>query len=263
MAEALITVVIADDEPGMRLVMRQVLQRAQGFELLGEAEDGPGLLALVEKHRPQMVFLDVEMPGMTGIECARVIQDTDPFTVLVFATAHEQYMADAFEVYAFDYLLKPFKLERVQQTLERVREVIHMRGTVAPIPASASAPAAAPPSASAAPRANAGRLMLRHREGVQFLNMEDILLVQREERTTVLYTAGGGRYVTSDALGEIEERLDPAQFYRCHKSYIINLQHIDSITPYGRWTYVARLAGTQHDALITHEKYEELERRFS
>lgn len=256
MKDAPISVAIADDEPGMRLVMRQVLQRVEGFELVGEAENGPELLVLVEKRRPRLVFLDVEMPGMTGVECARVIQDMDPFTVLIFATAHEQYMADAFSVYAFDYLLKPFKLERVIKTLERARSVMRNREQEAVVPVPA-------PTGQAAERANVGRLMLKHREGVQFLNMGDILLVQREDRATVLYTVGGGRYVTSDALGEVEARLDASLFFRCHKSYIINLQHIDNITPYGRWTYIARLSGTQHDALITHEKYEELERRFA
>ena len=107
-----------------------------------------------------------------------------------------------------------------------------------------------------------GRLMLRHREGVSFIDLQDILLVQREDRATVLYTADGGRYVTGDSLAEMEERLHSDAFFRCHKSYIINLNHIKDITPYGRWTYVVRLENTKHDALITHEKYEELERMF-
>ena len=114
----------------------------------------------------------------------------------------------------------------------------------------------------AVPRAAEGRLMLRHREGVSFIDLQDILLVQREDRATVLYTADGGRYVTGDSLAEMEERLHSDAFFRCHKSYIINLNHIKDITPYGRWTYVVRLENTKHDALITHEKYEELERMF-
>ena len=105
--------------------------------------------------------------------------------------------------------------------------------------------------------------MLHHKEGVSFVSMNDILLVHREDRSTVIYTAGGGRYVTGDSLAETEARLDPAVFFRCHKSYIINLNHISHITPYGRWTYIVRLSGTEHDALITHEKYEELEKLFS
>ena len=119
-----IRVVIADDEPGMRMIMRKMIEKAGGFTLCGEADNGPDLLKLVEQYKPQVCFLDVEMPGMTGLECAKAIQDTDPRTILVFATAHEDYMAQAFEVYAFDYMVKPFKVERVMKTLERIRQVI-------------------------------------------------------------------------------------------------------------------------------------------
>ena len=75
--------------------------------------------------------------------------------------------------------------------------------------------------------------------------MSDILLIQREDRSTVIYTADGKNYATSDSLGETEARLDPQVFFRCHRSYIINLNRIQDITPYGRWTYVVRLEGTQ------------------
>ncbi|MDR3050907.1 MAG: LytTR family DNA-binding domain-containing protein [Oscillospiraceae bacterium] len=254
MNETPIPVVIADDEPGMRLVMQKVLRSLPDFALAAEAADGPCLVDAVERLRPRLVFLDVEMPGMDGVECARLIQDIDPSILLIFATAHAEYMAQAFEVYAFDYLLKPFKLERVQQTLSRARDMLRLRE---------AGDSAARPLPAAPPPKPLGRLMLHHREGVQFLNMQDILLVQREDRATVLYTAQGGRYVTSDTLGDIEARLDATLFFRCHKSYIINLQHVDNITPYGRWTYIVRLRGTQHDALITHERYADLEKRFA
>lgn len=241
-------VLIADDDAGMRTVMRKIVERVDGFTLAGEADNGKDALALAEKERPAVVFLDVEMPEINGVECARTIQDMDPNTVIIFATAHEGYMGDAFEVYAFDYLMKPFKVERVIQTLERARERLLARqsNVVNPV----------------RPRAVDGRMMLKHREGVTFLDLKDILLVQREERATVLYTADGERYVTGDSLADMEERLPAESFFRCHKSYIINLNHIKDITPYGRWTYVVRLEGTRHDALITHEKYEELERMF-
>ena len=243
-------VLIADDDMGMRTIMRKIVERVEDFVLVAEAGDGKTALELVEKLKPDVVFLDVEMPEKTGVECARAIQDMDPNIVIIFATAHDSYMGDAFEVYAFDYLIKPFKVERVIQTLERVRERLMTRsGRTAAVPA-------------VKPRALSGRMMLRHREGVSFVDLQDILLIQREERSTVLYTADNERFVTNDTLSEMEERLPADVFFRCHKSYIINLNHIRDITPYGRWTYVVRLEGTQHDALITHEKYEELERMF-
>lgn len=245
-----IRALIADDDAGMRLLMRKLLEKSGGFTLCGEASDGAELLALAAEHRPQLVLLDVEMPGVSGVDCARELQDSDPHTILIFATAHDKYMADAFEVYAFDYLLKPFKAERALATLERAKSVLRTRED------------AARSAKPVEPRPQSGRILLKHRDGVSVINMEDILLVQREERATVLYTVNDGRYVTGDSLADIEARLDPALFMRCHKSYIINLSHVDSISPYGRWTYVVKLRGTRRDALITHEKYEELERLF-
>ncbi len=245
-----IRALIADDDAGMRLLMRKLLEKSGGFVLCGEASDGAELLALAAEHRPQLVLLDVEMPGVSGVDCARELQDSDPHTILIFATAHDKYMADAFEVYAFDYLLKPFKAERALATLERAKSVLRTRED------------AAQSAKPVEPRPQSGRILLKHRDGVSVINMEDILLVQREERATVLYTVNDGRYVTGDSLADIEARLDPALFMRCHKSYIINLSHVDSISPYGRWTYVVKLRGTRRDALITHEKYEELEKLF-
>ena len=247
-----IKVLIADDEPGMRLILRKMIARVEGYELVGEAQDGEQLIALFEQHRPQVVFLDVDMPVMNGVACANRIQDEDPACVLIFATAHEEYRSDAFAVYAFDYLLKPFRMERVIETLTRVRErlLAVQQRPQNPVPA---------PVQRIKP---AGRMMLKHRDGVTFINMEESLLVQREDRSTAIYTADGGSYYTSDTLSETEARLDPAVFFRCHRSYIINLNRIHDITPYGRWTYIVRLTGTDHDALITQEKYEELERMF-
>jgi len=245
-----IRILIADDDPGMRTVMRKLAEKAEGYELVGVAEDGNDLLEKYEETRPDVVLMDVEMPGMTGIECAKVIQDRNPRAVLIFATAHEQYMRSAFEVYAFDYLVKPFKIERALNTLSLIRDRLTSQVTktepVRPAPATAS-----------------GRMMLKHREGLSFVDIPAILLIQREERASVLYLNDGSRYVTNDSLSELEQRLPDSMFFRSHKSYIVNLNHIDSISPYGRWTYIIKLRGTDRDALITHERFEELEKLFA
>ena len=221
--------------------------RDVSFSVFSEPE------ALLAAHREKpfdIYVLDIVMPGMNGIELGTALREDSPDAKLIYLTSSEEYALDSFRVRAFDYLMKPFKIERVIQTLERVRERLRMRINRPHTPQ------------VAVPRAASGRMMLRHREGVTFVDYEDILLVQREERSTVIYTRDEERFVTSDSLGEMEERLPKDVFFRCHKSYIINLNHIKDITPYGRWTYVVRLEGTQHDALITHEKYEELERMF-
>ncbi len=254
-----IRTLIADDDTGMRLLLKKLVERSEGYELAGEAENGEQLLRLYESEKPDMVILDVEMPVMTGIECARAIQDQNPRTLIIFVTAHEQYMSDAFSVYAFDYLLKPFRMERAEETLKLARMRLTEPVACPPLKATPASTENAPNKAVPAP----ARLMLRHREGVSFIDLDQILLVQREERATVLYTKDDQRYVTSDTMGELAARLPESTFFRSHKSYIVNLNHIDSIMPYGRWTYIVRLRGTTRDALITTERFEELQKLFA
>ena len=223
-----VTILIADDDPGMRLVMRRLAEKAEGYRLVGEAEDGEALIALYDEHHPQVVLMDVEMPGKTGIECARAIQDRDPRTVIVFATAHEEYMKSAFEVYAFDYLVKPFRVERAMETLERIRDRL---GGYAGEPEAAPPPAPlSVPQTASVP----GRIMLKHREGVSFLDLKDIAMVMREHRSTIVLMKDGARYTVSDGMAELDERLPDDLFFRTHKSYIVNLNLIESIAPYGQ-----------------------------
>ncbi|HPJ02754.1 MAG TPA: LytTR family DNA-binding domain-containing protein [Candidatus Limiplasma sp.] len=245
-------VLIADDDDAMRSVLKHVIDKAEGFVLAGEACNGEDTMQKFEELKPHVVFLDVEMPEMDGVECARQIQDTNPATVIIFVTAHNRYMSEAFEVYAFDYLVKPFKVDRMLQTLARVKDSLTL---------SSAAPAFSK-AVNADRKPLDGRLMLKHREGSAFVDLNDLLLVQREDRSTVLYTKSGERYAISESLSDIEGRLPSDVFFRSHKSYIINLNHIKDITPYGRWTYVVRMDGIKQDALITHAKYEELENMF-
>ena len=162
-----IRVLIADDDTGMRMILRKLLQKEDGFEVCGEAGTGEETLSVFAREHPDVCFLDVEMPGMTGLECARAIQDTAPRTILIFATAHDDYMAEAFEVYAFDYMVKPFKLERVRQTLDRIRQVRQVVSEVR-----------VDQRRLKKKKQSDGRLMLRHREGVSFVRQQEILLIR-------------------------------------------------------------------------------------
>ena len=247
-----IRILIADDDAGMRIVMRKLVEKTENYELVGEATDGKQLIEMYDALHPEVVLLDVEMPEMTGVECARAIQDRDPKTIHIFATAHEEYMASAFEVYAFDYLVKPFRVERAMKTFERIQQRLR-----APVNPENMAPA--PMRRSDGP----GRMLLKHRDGVSFLDISAIAMVMRENRSTVIVMENGAKYVVSDALGEFEQRLPGDIFFRTHKSYIVNLNLIDSISPYGRWTYIIKLKGLTEDALITHERFEELQKLFA
>ena len=243
-----IKVLIVDDEVGMRLILKKAIEKDNDLTIAGEAEDGEAALRLFIELRPEVVFLDVEMPLLNGIECAKKITDIDPKVIIIFVTAHEEYMPEAFEVYAFDYLVKPFKVSRLNQTLDRIKNAGEIRtptfdNIITSLPGIPN------------------KLMIKNKESISFVDADEIILIQREDRSTVIYTQHD-RFVTSEALGELEERLGSDLFFRCHKSYIINLGAISKIVPYGRWTYIVKLKGTEKDALLTREKYEELEKRF-
>jgi two-component system LytT family response regulator len=243
-----IRVVLGDDDAGMRLLIRKALEKSGGFEIIGEAEDGEAVLSLVESLKPKVVFLDVEMPKLDGVECSKRIMDIDPQTIIVFATAHNEYMPEAFEVYAFDYIVKPFKLDRLQQTLKRIKESLQAKDSDISVK-------------KVSVQKAFKKLSIKNKEGISFIDTKDIILIQREDRSTVLFTSEDS-YSTSESLSDLEHRIDLTTFFRCHKSYIINLSMIQKIYPYGRWTYLVKLKNTDKDALLTHDKYEELKKIF-
>jgi len=246
----LLKVLIADDEAGMRHLLRKAVEKIDGFEVVGEAADGESAVSLAEKINPDVIFMDVEMPGLNGIECAKRIQDINPKVVVIFATGHEEYMPEAFELYAFDYITKPFNIQRIHQTLDRIASLLlHQKENIQVSPLYQN-------------KSGLGKIIIKNREGFSLIDEEDIILIQRENRNTVIYTSDGQRHITSEGLSELEERLDRNLFLRTHKSYIINVSMVYKIYPYGRWTYVAKLSHTDMDALITHDKFEEIQKRF-
>lgn len=241
-------VLIADDEKEIRSLLRRAVEKVEGFEVIGEAENGEEALKIAKSSLPRVVFLDVEMQGMDGVECAKKILQINPDTIIIFATGHSEYMSEAFELYAFDYLIKPFKMERVFATLERIKKINFSNEET---------------SLNKMIKHEKGlnKLVIKNKDGMSFVDMKDIIIIQREDRNTVIYTSCSS-YTTSDGLSEIEEKLDKAQFLRSHKSYIINISMISKIYPYGRWTYTIKLKNTDKDALLTYEKYEELKKLF-
>ena len=248
----MIKVLIADDENGMRLIIRKFLEKSGGFELVGEAENGQIALEMHRNHKPDVIFMDVEMDVMDGLTAAKEIADIDPRCRIIFATAHDKYALEAFKIYAFDYLVKPFDIERVMSTLNKIKESVNQ--------VISKSGEGIKQSGMFCKELN--KIMIKDKECMAFVDMSDIHLVQREDRNTVIYTSDQ-RFVTNESLGELQKRLDQELFYRCHKSYIINLAMISEAYPYGRWTYVIKLKNIKEDALMTYEKFNQLSGRFA
>lgn len=244
-----IRVMLIEDEEGIRLLLRKIIEKHEEFEVTAECDELTESVILFRRQKPEVVFLDIGIKGENGIECARILTELDPKVKIIFATAHAEYMPEAFELYAFDYLVKPFSVERVNRTLDRIASLERAEKQFEP------------EEKVVRPEYRHDRLLVKGKASMSFISIPDIILIQRENNATVIYTEKDS-YVTSVSMAELERRLDPEQFLRSHKSYIINLSRIRKIEPYGRWTYVVHFQGRKEDALLTAEKFEEIKKRF-
>ena len=212
--------VVVDDEKLARDRVRGFLAKMSDVELVGEAEDGTTALELIEKEGPDLVLLDVQMPGGDGFSVLRGLKDPPH---VIFATAYDEYAIKAFEVEAIDYLLKPFSQARLAEAIERVRGRIDEGAS--------RADAAALARVAAPHRVYARQIPVHTARKILVLSVEEILWFAVESRLVYAHVDGRA-YMTNFTLRELEERLDPEIFFRAHKSRLVNLGQVKEIA---RW----------------------------
>ncbi len=249
--EQMIKVMVVEDEQEIRRILKKMIEKQDGFQVVATCDDFASGITDFLKYKPEVVFMDIDLKGESGLDCAKTMTEIDPKIKIIFATAHSEYMANAFEIYAFDYLVKPFNLERVEKTLSRIRDIA----------ANAVNDGAGTGEVVKSVEQNKDKLLIKGKEQLTFIDKKDIILVERLDGVTYITTADH-TFQTSVALGNIEEKLDANDFMRCHKSYIINLSMISKIEVYGRWTYTVKLKNTEKTALMTAQKYEEVKQLY-
>ena len=248
----MIKVMLIDDEPEIRKLLHKMVERQPDYQVVAEGGDFSQAGTDCARYKPDVVFRDIDLNGESGLECARVLTELNPRLKVIFATAHSEYMANAFEIYAFDYLVKPFNMERVAKTLERIRGSLTEKAFAQSVL----------PDQAVRPQRYKNKLFIKGKEQAYLLNMEEIILAERLEGYTSIVTATG-RHRTSISLSDLEEKLNTGEFMRCHKSYIINIAQIVRIEPYGRWTYVVKFRDTEETALMTAQNYERIKEMFA
>jgi two-component system, LytTR family, response regulator len=210
----MIRTLLVDDEQPARDRLRRLLAGSPDVEIVGEAEDGEQALELIQSTQPDLVLLDIQMPGCTGMEVAASLASPRPH--LVFCTAFDQYAVEAFDLHAVDYLLKPVNQARLEKALERVRAG---RPTENGIDRAARV---SPPTRFVAQRGRTYRVV----------PARDVLYFLSEEGLTKLQTAAD-HYWIPPTLNELELRVDPRRFFRISRSAIVNLDAIQEIIPGG------------------------------
>jgi two-component system LytT family response regulator len=226
---------IADDEDLARSALRRMLAQASGVEVVGEASNGVEALESIEELKPDVVLLDIEMPGFDGFE---VVQHLENPPAIVFVTAYDEYAVRAFEANAIDYLLKPVRPERLERALERVRQRL-------------SAPEAARErEVRQVARERGGplqRIAARRGKRIVIVPVRDIIRIEIEDKLVFAVTASD-RVLIEKTITELEAMLEPAGFLRISRGELVNLETVKELLPWFSGTWRVKLAnGEERD----------------
>ena len=231
MTAGTIRAVVVDDEELARKLVRELLQPHRDIELVAECANGFEAVKAVTELKPDLLFLDVQMPKLDGFEVLELI---DPGVAVIFVTAYDTYAMRAFEVHAVDYLLKPFGAARFDAALERARgRVGH------------GMPSAPELHAAARPGKPLERIVVRDGTRVHIIPLEKLDYVEAQDDYICL-SSGGKKHLKQQTLSSLEACLDTTRFVRVHRSYIVNFERVVKIEPYGKESRLAILTdGTQ------------------
>jgi len=244
-----IKVFILEDSRRVRDFLKKVLEEIDYVEITGESNNGFEALHLIKEISPDVVFTDVKVPGISGVEVAKEIFSLYPNIYIVFATAYLSFTLDAFNVYAYDYMVKPYSVERIRITMERIKQQLSEMKRINTF-------SCIPDTSKPFPK-----LVVKEEEKLVFLEPEDILYITREGRKTTILSATTGKVETNEKLCDIQGRLSPNIFYRSHKGFIINLHKVRELVPWGNKTYRVLIGNTKDIVLMTADKVRELEEK--
>lgn len=220
-------VVIVDDEPLARAVLREYLDAMEAVQVVAECGNGFEAVKAVPELKPDLLLLDVQMPKLDGFEVLELLEDE---TAVIFVTAFDSYAMRAFEVHAVDYLLKPFNQERLEMAVGRARQRLGAR------PAGGAELAAA----ARGPRQYLERIVARDGPKVHIIPVEKLDFVAAQEDYIGL-RAEGRTVLKQQTISSLEASLDPDRFVRIHRSYIVNVERVARVEPYGKNSKVAVL----------------------
>jgi two-component system LytT family response regulator len=228
---------IVDDEALARDRLKRYLAKMEGVQVIGEAEDGGQAVEMIEAQAPDLVLLDVQMPGLDGFGVIEALEDPP---AIIFVTAYDEYAIRAFEVHALDYLLKPFNRERLAKALDRAREAL----AEGQDPTTRLRPLL---EDLAAEGRYLTRLAVRDRDCIRVLDANEVDWIGIEDEQVRIHV-GEVAYPIRRTLTELEARLDPHRFFRAHRSAIVNLDRVQEIIPWFKGGHILRLTtGTEVD----------------
>ncbi len=228
-------VIIIEDEAPARDIVKTFLKSVPEIEMVGEYDNGFDGMKGIKTHNPDLVFLDVQMPKITGFEMLELMDETPE---IIFTTAYDQYAIKAFELNAVDYLLKPFSKDRFIQAVEKAKirlesKITDHRNSVKKIPQSLDEN-----------EENIFRIVAKKRGDIHVIPVEDILFIEAKDDYVMIYSKDG-KYLKEKTMKYYETHLDGSEFVRVHRSYILRIDQVKRLEPYGKSSYLAILNNDQ------------------
>ncbi len=221
-------VVIIDDEPLARSIVKEYLQKHPQVEIMQECNDGFEGLKAIQQHQPDLIFLDIQMPKINGFEMLELIEQPP---AVIFATAFDEFAIKAFEAHAIDYLLKPFNQERFDKAINKFKE---QKAT-----STEKATQDLLETASQSPSQNS-RIVVKNGSKIKIIPVHEVQYLEAADDYVKVHT-GEGYFLKNKTMNHFEQTLDGQQFVRSHRSYIVNVQQITRIDPYEKDNHVAIL----------------------
>ncbi|MFK3961511.1 LytR/AlgR family response regulator transcription factor [Guptibacillus hwajinpoensis] len=222
---------IVDDERYSRQELVHLLSHSKSINVIGEADSGETAVIKALQLQPDVVFLDVEMPKMNGMEAAQALLELKKPPHIVFATAYPEFAAEAFRYEAVDYLLKPYDEEQLHQTVRRLEKLMQVSTKEEPPP-------------------KKGKLSVELEGEIHYLDPNDILFIFRDEKVSRIVVKNG-EYEVKMALKELESRLSSFSFFRIHKGYLVNLHYVTRLTPWFNGAYQLELEGVEEKLSVS------------
>ncbi len=219
-----IRTLIVDDEPLARRGLRAALQKDNEIEIIDEAADGQEALEKIKAARPDLVFLDIQMPELNGFDVLDGL-DSEEIPMVVFVTAFDQYALNAFQVHALDYLLKPYEDERLLEALDRAKAQMRQKNGSSPTQKVQEMLAS-----TRADRAKVGRIMVRSGGRITFVRVDDVDWIEAQGDYICLHTQGK-KHLIREKISDMEAQLSPNSFLRIHRSTMVNVTRIREMQP--------------------------------
>lgn len=256
-----IKVLIVDDDERERIVLRYVLERISDVEIVGEAIHGLEALLLCQEKKVDLVFLDITMPEMDGLETALRLNELKDKPYYAFVTVRKDLAVEAFDIGALDYIVKPIELVRIEKTINRLKYQIGHKEIIDDIV-----------KAKLKERIDfmleryknheiySNKLPVREKGKITLLNQEDIVYCESQGKKVFIATKEEG-YLSSYTLNELESRLDSSIFFRAHQAFIVNLNYIKEIINFGEGSYLLNLNHTKKNIILSRTRARQLRKK--